>query len=110
LHRGALLPDASRVIAGCGSALKPCANLARGTADGSADGTLAVVRVGVTVGVDGKVSKSSTLAEITAEQFHPDPPMSKAISCVLEHAKSLHFAPHADGEAQLRIGVVFRKP
>ena len=107
---GAVIPNSSRVIAGWRATLKPCANLARGMADGGADGTLALVHLSVTVARDGTVSKASTLPANTVAQPQPDAPLAKAVACVVEHARALHFAPLADGEGQLRIGVTFRKP
>ena len=104
---GEPLPDATLGVLHWSSTLKPCGDLVRSAPDAS-NGLLGAFKLQMTVAAGGKVSKVPPLAEIMAQQFHPDPLLQEAVVCVLEHAQLLHFAPRA-GESQLRVGVEFRK-
>ena len=104
---GALLRDAGRVILGWQTTLKPCADLARGV-PGETD-LLGSFALPLTVAADGTVSTVPTLSEVMAQQFHPDPSLEKAITCVLNRARLLKFGQRDEGEAHLRIGVDFFK-
>jgi len=106
---GALLPDAGRVVLGWGNTLKPCAALAKGVTDPQQDGFLALFRLRITVGADGKASNPSILPGNRARPPEPDPALEKAIACVIGRTQLLQFAPRPTGESEVLIGLDFRK-